>query len=81
MSGRPDITGWARVGCFTYLVLGLLWCVGNVFVRMMGPCPAFSSNASCEWSRGYELWLFPGSQIVIVGIGYALFRWAAGERQ
>ncbi len=76
MSDRPEITGLARVGCFAYLTLGLLWCAGNVFVRLMGPCPAFSSNTTCDWSRAYELWLFPGSQIAFALVGYGLMRLA-----
>lgn len=56
----PEWAG-AILGLFT--VAAVIWSIGNLFVWFMGPCPAFSSNQSCEWSQTKELWYFPGSQI------------------
>ncbi|WP_156140978.1 hypothetical protein [Sphingomonas sp. 37zxx] len=73
---RPEISGYAFAGCAVYGILGTLWCLGNVFVRWMGPCPAFSSKTDCYWSEAHKLWLFPASQIAFVVIGYLLFKLA-----
>ena len=65
---------WARAGCLVYLLFGTFWCLGNMFVWSMGPCPAFSSNTVCEWSTFKTFWYFPGSQIVFVFIGLVLLK-------
>lgn len=63
---------WVPFGCCTYMILGLLFCLWSGFVRWMGPCPAFSSNTNCHWSRAYELWLFPVPQAAYLTIGILL---------
>ena len=80
-SRRPELKSWAAYGFMAYLLFGTFWSLGGLYVRAMGPCPAFSSNAECEWSAAYKLWLFPLSQIAFVAVGYVLLRlarkWAA----
>ena len=73
MSTSPParLVWWARLGFAFYLVVGIFVAGGNLFVRVMGPCPAFSSNTVCSWSRAEELWLFPVSQMVVLGFGIA----------
>ena len=55
-----------------YILAAILYCLGNLFVWSMGPCPAFSSNTVCEWGSLKKFWLFPGSELaaVVVGIGF-----------
>ena len=65
---------WATVGCLLYIFIGALWSLGNLFVWMMGPCPAFSSNTICEWSATKRIWLFPGSQLAFVVVGVAIMK-------
>jgi hypothetical protein len=74
--GQPEIKTWVSLGWMAYAFLGTLCCLGNLFVRLMGPCPAFSGNTGCHWSAGYTLWLFPLSQVAILAIGYLLPRLA-----
>jgi hypothetical protein len=73
MNSQPsNIRSLAWFSIIIYLFLGLIWCFGNMFVWWMGPCPAFSSNTVCEWSRLKELWHFPISQIAYLAIGGVL---------
>ena len=73
---RAEPSDWASIGCFAYVVLGGLWAAGNSFVRMMGPCPAFSSNTDCSWTAAERFYYFPGSLIayLLVGFGLAFLR-------
>lgn len=78
--GSYDLPFWARALILLWLIGGLLLSLGNLFVWVMGPCPAFSSNTVCEWSEARAFWLFPGSQLTAV-IGfvllvYGLKKWA-----
>jgi hypothetical protein len=64
---------WVKLGLAFYAFVGLLYSLGGMFVRYMGPCPAFSSNTDCYWSPAKEMWLFPGSQLTVIGVGIVLF--------
>ncbi|MBD3734513.1 MAG: hypothetical protein IE934_17595 [Sphingopyxis sp.] len=78
---KPAITGLVQAGCLIYMILGSLWCIGNLWVWFIGPCPAFSSNTECNWSRGYVLWLFPFSQLAFLMFGYLLLRIARSRAE
>jgi hypothetical protein len=65
----------ARLGCALYLMFGGFYAIGGMYVRFMGPCPAFSSNTNCYWSPEQRFWIFPGSQIAIFAVGILLARY------
>lgn len=73
MNGRAErkVPLWVKLAAIAYGFVGTLYCLGGMFVRVMGPCPAFSSETDCGWSPFEEFWAFPGAQIafVLVGIG------------
>ena len=78
---KPDMPLWARALVLMLVVGGALFSLGNLFVWIMGPCPAFSSNTVCEWSQAKTFWHFPVSQIatviVIVLFERMLRKWTA----
>ncbi len=74
MSFSEQRTPWWFHGLvILYIAAAMIWGLGNLFVYMMGPCPAFSSNTVCEWSSLKSFWHFPGSQILSICLGFALF--------
>jgi hypothetical protein len=50
------------------VLLAILWSLGNGWVALMGPCPAFSSNTDCVWTESEEKWFWPHSQLLALGI-------------
>ena len=59
---------WVRALLLMYLFAAPLWCLGNLYVSMLGPCPAFSSNTQCEWSAFERAWYFPLSQLIALAL-------------
>ena len=70
----PSLPLWCKVTLTIYWLLVPVWMLLGLFVLAMGPCPAFSSNTDCEWSRAEELWNFPISQIASVVVGILLWQ-------
>ena len=70
----PSLPLWCKVILTIYWLLVPFWMLLGLFVSAMGPCPAFSSNIDCNWSRAEELWHFPVSQIASVVVGILLWQ-------
>ena len=60
---------WWMHAIFWFSVsLAVIWSLGNGWVSLMGPCPAFSSNTDCVWTEAEENWFWPYSQLLALGV-------------